>query len=201
MTTAQIATALGGALALGAAGCKCFPCLANKHPATPHGFKEAANDPDKLRDLWRRHPGPLVAVATGEASDIDVLDSDGKHPEAGEWWAENRHRLPRTRAHRTRSGGLHLVFQHSPGLRCWAGRSVPGVDGRGDGASRSGGPPPVFQCDPMRRWPVGLHGSLLIFSSCGWRHTPKSRSRSRMTTRSPAWSARSRARLRARGTR
>lgn len=168
MSAREIAAALGGALALGAAGCKCFPCLANKRPATPHGFKDAANDPDKLRDLWQRHPGPLVAVATGEASDIDVLDFDSKHPEAGEWWAANRHRLPRTRAHRTRSGGLHLVFQHSPGLRCWAGRPVPGVDGRGDGGFAIWWPAAGFpvRCDaPLACWPPWLLTDLQLLRS------------------------------------
>src|SRR5271168_3008733 len=80
--------------------------------------------------LWRRYPAPLVGVSTGEPSGIDALDLDAKHPEAAQWWTANRHRLPTTR---TRSGGLHLIFRHQPGVRCWIGRPVPGVDGRGDG--------------------------------------------------------------------
>src|SRR5438105_13567739 len=127
----KTAAAVRDALSLGSLGCQCFPCLANKRPSTPHGFKDAATAPDKICDLWRRYPGPLIGVATGEASGIGALDLDWKHPEAIEWWRAHRPRLPPTRLHRTRAGGLHLIFWHSPGMRCWAGRPVPGIDGRG----------------------------------------------------------------------
>jgi hypothetical protein len=129
----QTEAPLDAALTLGANGCCCFPCSADKRPATPHGFKEASRDRGVLGELWRRYPGPLVGVATGAASGIDVLDLDRKHPEARVWWTENRSRLPQTRCHRTRSGGLHLVLEHAEGLRSTAGKIAPGVDTRGDG--------------------------------------------------------------------
>jgi hypothetical protein len=127
------AAALDAALALAAAGRKCFPCGVNKRPATPHGFHDAATDPAVVRQLWRQWPGPLVGVSTGEASGVDALDLDAKHPEAGGWWATHRARLPVTRTHRTRSRGLHLLFWHAAGLRCTAGVIAPGVDIRADG--------------------------------------------------------------------
>jgi hypothetical protein len=49
------------------------------------------------------------------------------------WWFSHRDRLPLTRVHRTRSGGLHLIFRHVPDVRCSAGRIAPGIDVRGDG--------------------------------------------------------------------
>jgi hypothetical protein len=50
------------------------------------------------------------------------------------WFEEHRRLIfPKTRLHRTRSGGLHLLFRHHVGLRCSAGRIAPGVDVRGDG--------------------------------------------------------------------
>jgi hypothetical protein len=103
-----------------------------------------------------RHPSPLVRVPAGEASVLDVLDIDApRHPEAAEWWARRQHRAPATRIHQTRSGGLHVLFRHAGGLRSWAGRPVPGVDGRADGGHvvwwpvdglpiRSPGPPAPF---------------------------------------------------------
>jgi hypothetical protein len=133
MTAREIPNALGGALALAAEGRKCFPCRSNKRPATPHGFWDAASDPTALRALWHQYPAPLVGVATGTVSGIDALDLDLQHPEAAEWWARNSHRLPETRAHRTRSGGLHLLFRHAAGMRCWTGRPVRGIDGRSSG--------------------------------------------------------------------
>jgi hypothetical protein len=84
-------------------------------------------------ELWRRYPAPVIGVCTGGVSGLDVLDLDAKHAAARSWWAEHRHRVPRTRVHRTRSGGLHIFFQHAPGVRCTAGRITLGVDTRGDG--------------------------------------------------------------------
>jgi hypothetical protein len=125
-------TALDSALALAGMGYKCFPCAANKRPATPRGFHDAASDPKALRTLWRQYSAPLIGVATGAVSGIDVLDLDRKHPQAVAWWSCNRHHLPQTRAHRTRSGGVHLIFRHQPGMRCWTPRPLPGIDGRCD---------------------------------------------------------------------
>jgi hypothetical protein len=110
-----------------------FPCRANKRPACPHGFKDATTDPVEVRPLWRRYPGPLIGVACGEASGISVLDVDIKSDSARAWWLQNQHRLPETRCYRTRSGGLHAMFQHAPGVRNVQGEPVPGVDVRGQG--------------------------------------------------------------------
>jgi hypothetical protein len=125
------ARALDAALAL---GLPVFPCRHNKAPACPRGFHAATAEPAKIRDPWYRHPGPLVGVPTGAISDFDVLDIDWpRHPEAAAWLDARRDRLPATRIHRTRAGGCHLLFRHQPGTRCWAGRPVPGVDGRSTG--------------------------------------------------------------------
>jgi hypothetical protein len=104
-----------------------FPADRNKVPTTPHGFKDATLPHAGLATLWSRFPGELIGVPTGEASGLAVLDVDRK-PEAREWYLLNKHRLPETRIHRTRSGGLHLLFKHRPGLRCSIGRIAPGID-------------------------------------------------------------------------
>jgi hypothetical protein len=110
-----------------------FPCRGDKRPATLHGFKDAVTDPVEVRPLWQRHPGPLIGVACGDASGISVLDVDIKADSACAWWLQNQHRLPETRTYRTRSGGLHCVFQHTPGVRNVQGEPVAGVDVRGEG--------------------------------------------------------------------
>jgi hypothetical protein len=165
VTGATAGAALDVALALGADGWFCFPCLKNKRPATPHGFKQARRNPKRLCELWRHYPGPLVGIATGAVSDIDVLDLDRKHLEADAWWTANRSRLPRTRCHRTRSGGLHLLFRHAVGLRSTAGKIARGVDTRGDGAYVIWWPAaglPVLNDAMPALWPAWLLAQLQI---------------------------------------
>src|ERR1700751_2132639 len=132
--TTETDAALRAALELASHGLACFPVGTNKHPTIPkgRGFYAASTDPQTLRDLFGEHPGPLIGVATGTISNLDILDIDQK-PEARQWWHENRHRMPPTRVHRTRSGRLHIAFQHASGLRNSAGRIARGVDTRGDG--------------------------------------------------------------------
>jgi Bifunctional DNA primase/polymerase, N-terminal len=118
-------------------GWHCFPCLANKAPACPRGFHAATNDPATLMDLWRRHPGPLVGVATGPRSDVVCLDIDcgeGKANAASAraWLAENEYRLPSTRRYETQSGGVHVLFKHAPGFRCSTSLIALGVDTKGE---------------------------------------------------------------------
>src|SRR5262245_60110555 len=66
--------ALAAAIALSRGGFACFPVARIKHPTTRRGFLDATSDPAALSELWRRSPGPLVGVRTGEASGIDALD-------------------------------------------------------------------------------------------------------------------------------
>jgi Bifunctional DNA primase/polymerase, N-terminal len=109
-----------------------FPCRANKRPACPHSYQQAAIHPDDIAELFRRYPGPLIGVPTGSASGIDVVDIDPRHG-GDRWLAKHRDRIPQTRTHETPSGGLHLLFRHTVGLRCSAGRIAPGVDVRSTG--------------------------------------------------------------------
>jgi hypothetical protein len=58
-----------------------FPCGWNsKTPTHPRsqggrGFKDATVNPDEIKWLWRRWPGGLIGIATGEVSGIDCLMS------------------------------------------------------------------------------------------------------------------------------
>jgi Bifunctional DNA primase/polymerase, N-terminal len=127
------ASALAAACTLGGMGYACFPCRGDKRPATPNGFKAAVKECEAIQDLWRRHPGELVGVATGATSGASVVDIDAKHNTARKWWTEHRERLLPARVHRTRSGGLHIVYRHQPGLTCSVSRIAHGVDVRADG--------------------------------------------------------------------
>jgi hypothetical protein len=125
-------------------GWKCFPCLANKAPACPRGFHAATDEPATLKSLWRRHPGPLVGVATGPRSGVVCLDIDcgeGKANAASAraWLDDNEHRLPRTWRHETQSGGIHVLFKHVPGFRCSTSLIAFGVDTKGEARADTGG--------------------------------------------------------------
>jgi hypothetical protein len=109
--------------------------------------------------LWARYPGELVGVATGAVSGIAVLDIDAKHDTAGAWWSENRARLLPARVHRTRSGGLHLLYRHREGLRNSAGLIARGIDVRADGGYIIWWPAaglPVLVDSGIKTWPEWL---------------------------------------------
>lgn len=117
---------------LAAAGLPVFPVRSDKRPATIHGFKDAVLDPADVAPLWRRHPGPLIGVPTGEASGLDALDIDPRHG-GDKWWLANNHLIPATRIHRTGSGGLHALFRHAAPVRNTESKIARGVDTRGEG--------------------------------------------------------------------
>jgi hypothetical protein len=156
MSAAQIGLPLNAALLLASKGYNCFPCAATKRPTTPHGFKDATADPKALSALWQKHPGELIGVSTGLTSGIDVLDIDAKHPEAVAWWRDSRGHFPQTQVHRTRSGGLHLLFQHNDAVRCTAGKVALGIDTRGLGGYVIWWPAtglPILSDEPPALWP------------------------------------------------
>jgi Bifunctional DNA primase/polymerase, N-terminal len=149
---------LGTALSLGAAGYFVFPCLASKNPATPNGFYDAATDEAAITNLWRVHPGSLIGVRAGLG--FDALDLD---PQARGWYEQNRCRLPQTRVHRTRRGGLHVLFQHDDAVRCTASKITAGVDTRGNGGYLIWWPAtglPVLSDAPLAPWPDWLLNEL-----------------------------------------
>jgi len=157
-------TALNHALALAAQRIPVFFCNSDKTPACPRGFYAATSDPDKLTELFRQHPGPLLAVRTGAASRLDVLDLDLQHSSANDWWDENCSNLLLTRVHGTPSGGLHLFFGHVAGLRNSAGKIARGVDTRCEGGYVIWWPGAGFPvlCDaPIADWPPWLLAELM----------------------------------------
>jgi hypothetical protein len=158
------------ALELAAQGIACFPCSSTKAPTKPkecggQGYKDATSDPAALRKFWSEFPGDLIGVPTGELNGFDVLDIDPKHQSAREWWLENRDDLIPTRAHRTRSGGLHLLYKSTPGIKCSAGKITIGVDIRANGGYVIHWPSagfPVLNDGPIAELPTWLYRKLLL---------------------------------------
>ena len=154
----DVNTIIHDALQLGAQGYPVFPCrTADKRPACAHGFYAAATNATDIKELWRDSPGDLIGVRAGVV--FDCLDVDAKHEAAHAWWDKHRHDVPLTRTHRTRSGGLHLLFQCNATVRCRAGKLAPGVDTRGSGGYFIWWPSagyPVLTDAPSAPWPEWL---------------------------------------------
>jgi hypothetical protein len=126
-------TPLDQALELASQGFKVFFCRSNKSPTCVGGFRRASNDPGAVFELWSYHPGPLVAIVTGAASGLDVVDVDTKHLAAQLRLHLNQSRLPATHTHRTRSAGYHFFFQHRAAMKCSVSHIAIGIDVRSDG--------------------------------------------------------------------
>lgn len=126
MTLADAAIALGVPV---------FPCDDQKRPIVARGFKAATRDPSTIRAQFTAS-AKLIGMPTGAASGLFAVDIDIKPNQSGQWWLdENGDALPPTRRHRTRSGGVHLLFLSPPDspIRNSAGLLGPCVDVRGDG--------------------------------------------------------------------
>jgi hypothetical protein len=133
---------------------RCFPCYQNKRPACASWQREARTDAVIP-------PGQLVAVPTGAANGIAILDIDRP---GIPWLKANAERLPETMVVHTRSGGFHLAFQHRPGLRCSASVIALGVDVRAEGGyaiwwAWHGWP--VENADVVAEWPDWLFDAAM----------------------------------------
>lgn len=113
-----------------------FPCDVAKRPCIKGGFTSASKDPAEIKRMFATSGAKLIGVPTGGANNLIVIDVDIKNNARGmEWLDLNREALPETRTHKTRSGGLHLLFLAPEGveIRNSASRVAPGVDVRGEG--------------------------------------------------------------------
>ena len=129
---------LNAALEYAARGWPVFPISRTKSPLTPHGFKDASTDPEQIRRWWAQTPAANVAIRTGAASGLIVIDIDIDH-DAGkfgddsfrEWIDENGAYID-TKTVVTGRGGKHLYFRTSNPYGCKT-NALPGVDIRGEG--------------------------------------------------------------------
>jgi hypothetical protein len=151
-------TALPAAIILAGRGFAVFPCRPDKAPACPHGHLDASHDLAAVRDLWLRWQGDLIGTPTGIINGFDALDIDPRH--GGDVWRiTHTGRLPPTRIHQTRSGGLHVLFRHADGVRNSAGKIAPGIDVRGEGGFVIWWPAAgcsVLHGGPLAQWPKWL---------------------------------------------
>ena len=125
-----------------------FACGPDKRPVTQHGFHDATRDAAEIRLQFSSPGAAMIGVPTGQGAGFFVVDLDVKNGAQGlEWLAANEHRLPRTRRHKTRSGGQHMLFTWPEGrtIRNSASRVAPGVDVRGNGGYIIAPPSPGYE--------------------------------------------------------
>lgn len=117
-------------------GVPVFACNGLKRPLMDGGFKVASDDPTTIRQMFDDRNALMIGMPTGSRSGLVVVDVDIKNGAKGdEWLQQHAGQLPPTRTHKTRSGGLHLLFRAPAGIevRNSASRVAPGVDVRGEG--------------------------------------------------------------------
>jgi hypothetical protein len=108
-----------------------------RYPLTPHGWKDATTEPDKIIAYWRKHPDALIATPTGVV--FVVLDIDRKNGVDGFDTLDRLGKsvLPETPMVHTPNGGLHVYFRVNPSVRIGFSVGVlgPGLDVLGCGTS------------------------------------------------------------------
>jgi hypothetical protein len=115
-----------------------FPCKpAGKTPLTPHAGYDATADLTVIRRWWERWPDANIAIATGRASGIVVLDVDPGHGGDDSLAAlvAEHGQLVETPEVLTGGGGRHLYFRAPPGDEVKNAVGVggwPGLDLRGE---------------------------------------------------------------------
>jgi hypothetical protein len=121
------------------AGVPVFACVPGGKRPLPgsRGFLDAITNPTLVESWWRRTPTANLAIPTGRASGLVVVDVDVHGGNGFEALRRAREAglLPRPLAVvRTPSGGMHLYYPASPGIgqRSWQAARA-GIDFRGDG--------------------------------------------------------------------
>lgn len=156
-----------GARELANAGVPVFPCVpGEKRPLTRHGFHDATTNLEQVTAWWRRWPTANVAIPTGSASGVEVVDID-THSDGSGFPALQRARSEGLIKEwcalvRTPSGGLHLYFT-SDALREQNSWQAPKahVDFRGTGGYVLVPPSRVTQPDGETR-PYQLRSNIAV---------------------------------------
>ncbi len=113
------------------AGYRPIPIKSNsKEPIIP--WKEYQKHPPDKNDVekwWKEYPNANLAIITGSASGVIVIDIDTGHDP----WPPDGCSLPECCVIKTPRGGFHFYYTHIEGIRNSAGRLAKGIDVRGDG--------------------------------------------------------------------
>lgn len=103
-------------------GFRIFPIVpGRKTPLIEAWQRNATDDADMIGDWANKWPDANIAIATGMASDVVVIDVDQKPGKDGQATiaklAKQGKALPPSPIALTPSGGRHLFFRAVPGIR------------------------------------------------------------------------------------
>ncbi|MFO7897877.1 MAG: bifunctional DNA primase/polymerase, partial [Planctomycetota bacterium] len=161
MTKPEESPMLKAALQYAALGYPVFPCWPRtKVPMTRHGFYDATTGPEQIKQWWTRQPDANIAMPTGAASGVVILDIDPRH--GGHYGYENliaeNEPLPEAPEALTSGGGRHISLAH-PGFYVKGdsdGNLAAGVDIKGDGGYAMM-PPSVHPGGWTYEWELSSH--------------------------------------------
>lgn len=141
MTHTENNTMMQAALEYAQRGLSVFPLKPmDKSPATTHGYKDATNDANQIKDWWGKFPNHNVGIATGAMSanigviDIDFDENEGKDGyEYLRSWEKEHGKLPETWTVSTARGGQHLYYRFIGDVPRNSTNEKLAVDFRGNG--------------------------------------------------------------------
>jgi hypothetical protein len=134
------------ALALAAEGIAVFPCVyGQKEPATKRGFYDASTNPATIRRWFGGSFKKNLAVRTGQASGVWILDVDDLNA------LSEIDALPTTRVSGS-ARGFHYWFRTTPlPIPCSTGRVAKGIDVKSENGYVVC-PPSIHPDGPTYRW-------------------------------------------------
>ncbi|TYL92730.1 hypothetical protein FXB40_23860 [Bradyrhizobium rifense] len=105
-----------------------------KHPMTPRGVKDATKDRKVIKQWWTESPDANIGIATGQISNLVVVDVDGKEGKKSLAQLFKKHgKLPRTPKVTTGNGVHYYLRPGDKSVPNSVGRLGKGIDIRGDG--------------------------------------------------------------------
>lgn len=148
-----------GALDWAAAGVPVFPCKADKSPLTENGHLDATTDESAIRRLFEFFGDAAVFVGArmGKESGLFAVDLDTYKDDVEAYAKGLRDQglLPDTRTHKTKSGGLHLIYRGNEQPNC---KPHSGVEVKGEGGYIIVPPSPGYEAltEGVKEAPRGL---------------------------------------------
>jgi hypothetical protein len=104
-----------------------------KHPAIKAWNKDATTDKAQIQDWWRERPERGIGIATGEESNLTVLDVDGDEGVASLGKLSGAEGMPVTPCVQSRPGRFHYYFTYEPSIKSKANTLGAKLDTRSDG--------------------------------------------------------------------